>query len=190
MGCDIHLYREKLEDGAWVSADEWEDVYGAGADVPFEKRFTDRNYNLFSILADVRTRCEPPAKFEPRGMPLRLSFEVAEAFRNFGCGCHSYSHLYLSELIELRDLLASRMYTVSGMKDADQLTELQASIQAGKPNWDLLYPYCQGTNDPKQVRFKLDVPADFIVGGSLNRIIESLQEIGGDNQRIVFWFDN
>ena len=189
MGCDIHCYREKLVNGQWVTADEWENCYGEGMYVPWEKRFTDRNYNLFSVLADVRTRETPPYQFEARGLPLRPCQEVARLIEE-GSVDHSASHLYLFELVELRDLMAANTIKVSGMKDRDQLAELRTSIASGKPNWDLLYPYCQGTSDPKQVEFEIDVPGTFIVGAGLDKLIASLQEIGGDNQRMVFWFDN
>lgn len=189
MGCDIHLYREKRVNGKWVSADEWSDGYGEGVkDVPYEKRFTDRNYNLFAVLANVRTRETPPYQFQARGLPLALSPEVKAAFEMGGD--HSESHLYLHELKELRALLAEETYLVSGMKNKDELARLQVSIATGNPDWGLLYPYCQGTNDPTQVRFAVEVPADFIVGDQLDRIIASLSDIGGDMQRIVFWFDS
>lgn len=190
MGCDIHLYREKHVGGKWLTADEWANPYGDDvADVPWEQRFTDRNYNLFSILADVGTREEPPYKFEPRGMPPVLSDEVKAAWADGDAG-HSGSFLYLHELKELRAFLATQTIPIGGMKDPDELAALQASITSGAPNWSLLYPYCQATSDTRQVRFLIDMPADFIVGDALDRIIASLADIGGDNQRIVFWFDS
>lgn len=193
MGCDIHLYREKHVGGQWVSADAWETKeYGEDSytDVPWEQRFTDRNYNLFSILACVRGREPAPYQFAPRGRPVVMSPQVAAQCGEEDGGYHSHSYLYLHEIKELRAFLAAEMQPISGMMDRDQLAELEAGIAAGTPDWNGLYPYCQGTNDPKQVSFSVDVPADFIVGGALDRIIASLSDIGGDNQRIVFWFDN
>jgi hypothetical protein len=184
MGCDIHFYREKREDGKWVTADEW----NADGYVDWEKRFTDRNYNLFAILAGVRVREEPPYQFEPRGLPLGMCPELERASADEDG--HSASYLYLHEIKELRKFLAAQTQTVSGMKNVDELAALNASIASGSPDWDLLYPYCQGTNDPKQVKFSVDVPADFIVGPALDEIIASLSDIGGDLQRAVFWFDN
>lgn len=185
MGCDIHLFREKRVGGKWVAEDEWVD-----GSVDWEKRFTDRNYNLFAILAGVREREIPPYKFEPRGLPLNVCNEIAEHSGEYGGDGHSHSYLYLHELKELRAFLAEQTHTVSGMKNKDELAALEGAIESGNPDWDLLYPYCQGTNDPKQVKFSLDVPADFVVGKALDRIIASLSDIGGDQQRIVFFFDN
>lgn len=186
MGCDIHMYREKRVDGKWVSADEWSE----DGDVPWEKRFTDRNYNLFAVLAGVREREEAPCKFEPRGLPINVSHEVRRQFEEWGGNGHSESHLYLFELEELRDLLRDRKQLISGMKNRDELAALQASASSKSPDWTLLYPYCQGTNDPSQVEFSIDVPCDFIVGPGLDKIIEMTKAAGGDMQRVVFWFDN
>jgi hypothetical protein len=187
MGCDIHLYREKHVAGKWVNADEWPNEYST-PDVSFKKRFTNRNYNLFSVLADVRTRETPPYQFHARGMPLAASPEVAAAWA--GGFDHSESHLYLHELKELRALLGAATITISGMKNIEELQTLRASAASSSPDWSLLYPYCQGTNDPKQVEFSIEVPADYIVGSDLDEIIASISDIGGDNQRIVFWFDS
>lgn len=186
MGCDIHMYREKRVDCKWVTADEWDD-----GDVSWEKRFTNRNYNLFSILAGVREREAPPYKFKPRGLPLNISEQVAHVADEYGRDGHSHSYLYLHELQDLRDFLNCRTHKISGMKNRDELEKLRESISSGEPDWDLLYPYCQGTNDPKQAEFEIDVPASVIVGNCLDSIIESLEEIDGcDLARAVFWFDN
>lgn len=139
MAYDINLYREKHIDGKWVSADVWEPWrYDPEVKlVPHEKRFTDRNYDLFSILAGVRTRNEPPYKFAPRGIPVSMSPEVRDCYDGGGYGNHAPSYLYLHELREVRAIM----------------------------------------------------PAEHIACDALDRIIASLSDIGGDNQRIVFWFD-
>jgi hypothetical protein len=185
MGCDIHMYRERLIGGKWETADEWD-----GDDVDWEKRFTRRNYNLFAILAGVREREAPPFKFEPRGLPINVSPEVKRASDGWDCYGHSHSHLYLHELEELRRLLREKKQPISGMKNRDELAALKESIASGSPDWILLYPYCQGTNDPKQVEFCIDVPSDFMVGAALDEIIEMTKAAGGEMQRVVFWFDN
>lgn len=193
MGCDIHFYKEKRVDGKWVTADEWEtEDYGDGetyTNVPWKKRFTDRSYQLFGLLSKgVRT--EHPYSFEQRGMPFNASPEVATANESYGADGHSHSYLYLHELKDLRDFLSSKTIKIEGMKDADELKGLQATIDAGAPNWDLLFPYCRWTNANNSVHFELDVPATFYLGGSLDKIIASFDGLDGDNHRAVFWFDN
>lgn len=194
MGCDIHTYREKHVNGQWVTADEWEEEdYGDGEksrDVPYEKRFTDRNYNLFGLLAKGTRGYEFPASMEARGLPFDASSDVKQAAEQWDGDGHSHSYLYLHELKALHDWTRQNTIQISGMKNRDELARLRESIAAGNPDWKLLYPYCQGTNDPRQVEFSIDVPASFIVGGGLDKIIALFDGVDGDNHRLVFWFDN
>lgn len=60
MGCDIHIITEIRKDGKWKHIDE----------VP--NSYTDRNYSLFSVLADVRNSFMIKG-FKPRGLPDDLS---------------------------------------------------------------------------------------------------------------------
>ena len=77
MGCDIHLYKEKKIDGVWVTADEgWSDEYDGGvADVPWEKRFTARDYNLFGFLCSGVSRTHD-FSFQERGIPFHICKEI------------------------------------------------------------------------------------------------------------------
>lgn len=193
MGCDIHLYKEKNVNGKWLTADEWEtEDYGDGdvwTDVPWEERFTGRNYNLFGLLSKgVRRHID--FGFEPRGIPLDASDEVREKIESYGCDGHSHSYLYLHELKSVKAFMESHSINISGMKRKDQLTALNASIASGAPDWNLLYPYCQDTNSPDYEEFSIDVPSCFIIGNDIDEIISSFDGIDGDNHRIVFFFDN
>lgn len=194
MGCDIHTYKEKFVDGKWHTADEWEPYdYGEdekGQEVPYKKHaYSDRNYNLFGLLAGVRNR-EGTLTLTPRGMPFDVSPEVQAANESYGSDGHSHSYLYLHELRNLRALVRERTIPVSGMMKQPQLAALEASIASGSPNWDLLYPYCQGTTDREQVEFRVDFPMDYMVGKCLDKIITAFAGIDGENHRLVFWFDN
>jgi hypothetical protein len=193
MGCDIHLYKEKFVDGKWLTADEWVGYdYGdddKGQEVPYEKRYTGRNYNLFGILAKG-VRRDFDFAFEPRGFPFNSCAEIAAESDGYGSDGHSHSYLYLHELKDMQSFLAAHTIPISGMKDAEELAALQATIDAGAPNWDLLYPYCQGTTDTRAVHFKIQVPASFITGSCLDQIISSFDGIDGENHRIIFFFDN
>jgi hypothetical protein len=193
MGCDIHVYKEKFSDGKWVAADTWVAYdYGEGdkgMEVPYGNRYTDRNYDLFGLLANG-VRREFPFSFAPRGLPLSASPEVTAASGSWNGDGHNHSYLYLHELRELRGWLNANTMPVSGMMAADQYARLRASIDSGTPDWNLLYPYCQGTSDRTYVNFELDVPASFNVGDGLDQLIAGFDGIGGENHRIVFWFDN
>lgn len=188
MGCDIHLYREKQIDGKWVAADNWV-ADGEGRAVPYEQMFTARDYNLFGLLAEG-VRRDHPFAFKQRALPFDACVEVRSEFEEWGPDAHSASYLYLHELQDTLRFLAGRTLRVSGMKNAEGLAALHASIASGSPNWDLLYPYCAWTSDPTAVEFQIDVPADYLVGDNLADIISRFDGVEGTNQRIVFWFDN
>jgi hypothetical protein len=194
MGCDIHLYKEKFIDGKWIAADEWVkseyDDEPNALEVPFEKRFTDRNYELFGVLSKgVRTDHE--FAFAPRGIPFNACKEVADEAQGWGCDGHSHSYLYLHELKEMAKFLDTTTTRIGGMKNKEELKALQESIASGLPNWDLLFPYCKWASDSANYeRFELDVPASFYMGDAIKRIISSFDGIDGENHRIVFFFDN
>lgn len=193
MGCDIHAYKEKLVCGKWLTADEWKDEeYGdeKSRDVPWQKRFTNRNYNLFGLLAKGTRGYEFAASMAPRGLPFDLSPDVRQAAEQWDSDGHSHSFLYLHELRAMRDWTLQNTIKVSGMKNSEELARLRASVASEKPDWNLLYPYCQSTNDYRQEEFEIDVPASFVVGSGLDKIIGMFDGIEGENHRLVFWFDN
>ena len=113
MGTDIHLYVERRDGDKWVSCDTWEPDEDADDErvfpktVPYEKRYyTDRNYDLFGILADVRNGrgfagVDTGDGFipiaEPRGLPSDLSPELAAEAAH--CMEHTPSWLLLSEIM-------------------------------------------------------------------------------------------
>lgn len=195
MGCDIHLYKEKFIDGKWISADEWQAYdYGdddgdKGIEVPFEKRFTDRNYKLFGLLSKG-VRSEHDFSFAPRGIPFNACAEIAAESENYGEDGHGHSYLYLHEMKEMAAFLDQRTIAVGGMKDRTELAALRESIASGRPDWNLLFPYCGWTTQKECEEFTIDVPASFYVGESLKKIIDSFDGIDAENHRIVFFFDN
>lgn len=193
MGCDIHLYKEKQINGEWVTADQWVEYDDGdddkGVEVPWENRFTTRNYQLFGLLSKG-VRHESPFSFAPRGLPFDVSKEAAAESERWDGGGHSHSYLYLHELRAMSAFLKTATIEISGMKDADGLAALRTSIESGTPNWELLFPYCQSSNDPSYDHFKVDVPADFYVGSGLDEIIAGFDGVDGDNHRVVFFFDN
>lgn len=194
MGCDIHCYKEKQINGVWETADEWVAYdYGdddKGVEVPYEKRYTGRNYKLFGLLSKG-VRSEHPFSFEPRGLPFNLCAEIASKSGRMGVDGHSHSYLYLHELKDMQSFLKTQMVTISGMKNKDGLAALQASIDSqGETDWGLLYPYCGWGNGPDLVEFSIEVPASYIVGGGLDEIIAAFDGVDGDNHRVAFFFDN
>ena len=193
MGCDIHMYKEKRVNGKWLTADEWESYdYGddeKGRGVPWQKRFTARNYELFGLLAKG-VRREHPFSFEPRGMPFNACEEVQRSSEGWDSDGHNHSYLYLHELRDMAEFLKNATIHINGMKEADELKVLRESVATGSPDWNLLFPYCAWGTSSSLEAFELDVPAFFYVGEGLAEIIASFDGIDGDNHRIVFWFDN
>lgn len=187
MGCDIHAYKEKLVDGKWVTADKgWADKYDEGCiDVPYENRFTDRNYNLFGVLSRG-VRRDFDFAFSQRGLPDDACPEVAARALGWGCDGHSHNYVSLAELKEKQSFLETSTLPISGIKDPQGLALLEASIASDEPtDWSLIYPYWQGGHG---VCFEFDVPATF--AADLTPIIELFDEADGAEQRLVFWFDN
>jgi hypothetical protein len=127
MGCDIHVYMERWTnsnkyDGPkdlsedrdnklnelleneptkfrWVSVDKWnydrdgwrtnwEDLY-----------YEERNYQLFSILADVRGDYSPIV--EPRGIPEDASTGYKYMCDRWDGDAHSHSYYTLTELLNV-----------------------------------------------------------------------------------------
>ena len=186
MGCDIHAYTEQLIDGKWVSNQAWADKYGDGSlDVEWETRYTNRNYHLFGLLADVRE--DTGFNLTPRGLPLDVSPQVKLASDDWGSDAHSHSFFTLQELLVLQSDLDSKTVKISGMKDAKSLTALEDSLASDQPDYDLLYPYSGWTNQKGWIPFEVEIPASIPV--RLDTFIDYV-ETAGENSRVVFWFDN
>lgn len=96
MGCDIHLFVERKEGIEWDKC-EW---IGCGFPIPI-----NRNYSLFSILANVRNNDKNPFYpiEDPRGLPDDLSDELKnvilkDRFCSKSDG-HDHSWLTLKEIL-------------------------------------------------------------------------------------------
>jgi hypothetical protein len=109
MGCDIHFYVEKREGDKWVSADKWTpDEYDGRIRVSWRDAFySDRNYDLFAMLANVRNGygfagCDTGDGFKPialpKGLPEDVSPEVKAESDRWNSDGHSHSFLTLAEL--------------------------------------------------------------------------------------------
>lgn len=111
MGCDIHFFVEVRDGDKWRSVDAWEpskypDEDGEGAlRVPYGKAFyDDRNYRLFSMLADVRNYGNPEDAeyikpiFPPRGIPTDVTDVVRRECERWNGDAHSASWVTLAEL--------------------------------------------------------------------------------------------
>lgn len=192
MGCDIHLFKEKKINGAWVTADEWQpetDWDGEDRLECISENYGSRNYNLFGFLAKG-VRRNHSKSFGIKGMPEDASTEVKEQCERWGCDGHSHSYLSLSELHAASAIVKIEKFTITGMMHAEQWELVQEESKKEDPNWDVIYPYCQMTNISGYVPFSIDVPMSFILGRDIDDIIANFEGIDGEDHRIVFWFDN
>lgn len=118
MGCDIHVFVEERVGLEWVIVappmgdTEWRESFGKwlGEGNPYElfepfkslvSWFDERQYALFSKLANVRNHREPIVPIsEPRGIPSDLCKEIQEEFDEEGENYHSHTWFYLMDLRE------------------------------------------------------------------------------------------
>lgn len=107
MGTDIHVYIEqktiKIDNPLiteWISVDEW--IYNPYFEVKeVRKRYwTDRNYLLFAVLANVRNLYNIQPISLPKGLPDDASPEVKNQSDEENGDAHTRSWLTLKELLQ------------------------------------------------------------------------------------------
>lgn len=114
MGTDIHLFVERRTPDGWESLDTWIEGRRGYAYPSWDNRFySDRNYDLFAVLADVRNS----GGFKPispsRGLPGDLSPNLRK-YSQLGDN-HNHSWLMLRELVEYDwDQRVFVVYSISG----------------------------------------------------------------------------
>ena len=105
MGCDIHVYLEKYTsvngENKWVNVDHWQinPNFGLNENEPeyeLVSFFIGRNYDLFSILAEVRGSFDPIE--DPRGLPEDVTDVTRKEYDKWGRDAHTPSHYTLKEL--------------------------------------------------------------------------------------------
>lgn len=83
---------------------------------PSESYYDGRNYELFSILADVRNSDEFIPIDSPRGIPEDSDERIRKASDDYGIDGHSHSHFTLEELLNYDWTQTARM---SGIVSGD-----------------------------------------------------------------------
>ena len=108
MGCDIHGYIEELVNNEWTNSGELiknhEMDYGdepPSYDLNSEISI-GRNYDLFGLLACVRSRYLGDLCHPDKGFPEDASDQVAEMFKQWDCDAHTPSYHTLGDLKEMR----------------------------------------------------------------------------------------
>ena len=97
MGCDIHLHCEYKDDDGWHNCDNhvWNDKTKS---YEFEDLYWGRNYDLFGILAGVRSN-QFTTIDTPRGLPDNISAKTKEFADGWRDCAHSYSYLTMRDLL-------------------------------------------------------------------------------------------
>lgn len=112
MGCDIHVNVERhLKDGSWqlltlenpfieykrTVTDEDGNTHEERWH-PQVEAYNDRCYELFGILAGVRSTALHQVDDDLRGFPVDASDELRKIYEGWKGGCHSTTWYLLSEL--------------------------------------------------------------------------------------------
>lgn len=240
MGCDIHMYVEKKIDGQWqalqgvdalslsyavnrlreaceceVSA-YWEERVKELSEKTYKFLYTDRNYDLFGMLADVRNGtgfagCGTGDGFvpisQPRGLPNDVSEYVKGESDEWGGDGHSHSWLTVKDLVDYDWTQKTNKfgYVTS--------SEYARYLRCGAPN-----SWCGGVGGPGvavianedmylramsetqeddglhyYTQIKWPVTYSEAVEEFYTWSLPKLKELASDaleDVRIVFWFDN
>lgn len=199
MGCDIHLFvegkRSVKGEVKWVSGDYFSKnpYFGAFEGEPEYKvthLYDDRDYRLFSILADVRNYTGIIPIDGPRGVPEDSCQDIKEQYEYWGSDAHSASYFTLAELEAYASKKIKTKY--SGLVHE---SEVEKPLRGESPSM-----WCQGTNQPGFVHMEWEVEENLlepIIKGLRSRAQsvfncwtdEQINEFA-DRIRIVFWFDN
>lgn len=124
---------EKLDGAFELSADVDDDGN------PVERRrlapwFQDRNYNLFSMLADVRNGrgfagCDTgdgfTPIFDPRGIPEDASQAYRDECESWGCDGHSHTHMLVSEWLAYVEKFGDSVSIHRGVVGHDEYLEFK-----------------------------------------------------------------
>jgi hypothetical protein len=133
MGCDIHIYAEKLINGRWQKITGFKNRYDENSDEPY----FGRNYELFAILAGVRNGSgfagcdtgDPVIPIsEPRGLPEDVSSDIKAESDELGVDGHSHSWLLISEILKAN--IGSSKIVKRGWVDLDAFKEF---LENGHP---------------------------------------------------------
>ncbi len=203
MGCDIHTYIEKLitiyksNHSKWVNVDNWRfNPYFNENDPEGEEKLTicsiyrDRNYGLFSILANVRNYSDQPYISQPKGLPVDISKVTRDEAIRWGEDGHSFSYFTLQELKTEREKY--KVIKHSGFISPEVSINLDSGI---KPQ-----TWCQGTSNESWVHRAWEDGSDsfeLLIRGLEQRKKEEFWDFkkeetskNDEKIRIVFWFDN
>jgi hypothetical protein len=144
MGCDIHAHVEVRIGNVWHH---------------YSVPRLGRNYDMFSLMANVRNSGNITPISPPKGLPPLLSQLTAFDALRWGPDGHSHSWLSASEMKRVEEYV------------------LKEQFEGKYTEFYLWYMKCLG-------------PIFGYTFGDFITYSEEIKEIGIDDARLVFWFDN
>jgi hypothetical protein len=199
MGCDIHTRIEVSktinDNKIWIDADYYKKNPYFDKDDEDEKEWEvveicrSRNYQLFSVLANVRNYSKDDFISKPRGIPIDSNKSIKEDYEIWKSDAHSASYFTLRDLIEARDRFKKTKY--SGMVSPDDAKLID--------DGEMPETWSKSTTIESHVYREWEIETD-ILKNMVEELTKRLQEIlyvwdgevveQSSNIRIVFWFDN
>lgn len=199
MGCDIHMCVETKQsvNGSekWLNSDAWmlNKYFGEEGEREYKVKglCTDRNYELFSALANVRNDQGNPYICDPKGLPEDASPHTITEAESWGDDGHSHSYLTLAEIKEFssqhKDVKRGGMVTPEQAKELDE-NGADPEMWCGSTNrpdaasreWVVAFTACDDLIEKMTRRMK-DV--FWLFRDDCDKGFE-------EKIRIVFWFDN
>lgn len=212
MGCDIHFYVEtKQADGTWAAYGNFEE--DDGYIYQEDELYNGRNYDLFSILADVRNGYgfagvdtgdgfTPIA--QPKGVPDDASAIIKTIADNWACDGHSHSYFTLAELqafdwegqVTKKRGYVNKLHYVEWRKSGETYPDMWCGgigceyltqDKAEKMSDDEIL-----AGDVSMVHCEWAVTYKDSAGGFINETMPAMATLSDnpENVRCVFFFDN
>lgn len=204
MGCDIHLFTERkrtIDDTEkWVNCDNWilnpyhkENYPDNGPKYELNSLYKDRNYLLFSLLADVRNYSENTPISQPKGLPEDVSQVVKEISDRWDSDGHSHSWFLFSEIKAFAEVnpkikasgfvspQAAEKFDLNGETPNEYAQGVSKSLGWVHRKWEYDSPIIGFCN-----RIKQRIIDQFCYGYERSYKPEEMD----DKFRIVFFFDN
>lgn len=198
MGCDIHICLEHYKtingDKEWSNIDYFQKNPYFATDDESEREYelvavySNRDYSLFSALADVRNYSEDKVIGSVKGTPANCSELTRSLIDGWGSDGHSHSFLTLEELRAFHNKNGTTKH--SGWVHKSECDKVKAGEMP--KSWaqgvsGLLkdsYEHLEWEENEGPLRFLIQ-SLDERIKGNWRTNDESEESI-----RIVFWFDN
>lgn len=203
MGCDIHIFseikRHIRDEEKWINMDYWqynpyydtEDPDGE-REMDVKSLYSGGDYDLFSVLANVRNYSNNSFITEGRGLPDDICLKTKkEADRFLGDG-HSHGYFTLKEMVDYYK--ENPTIKRSGMVSKEAAEKLETTEETPNswagwtdPSLGWIYKEWEDPSPLSRLVDKLIERRNEEFWMPIDNMEESEQD---DKIRIVFWFDN